>query len=77
MAVRSHQLQTLDQLSGRPRILREVEEAGRERKVPDMLILLYLSCVQMEVCAKNLVQVETGGTVKKRNKMYFLFISES
>jgi hypothetical protein len=53
MAVRFHQLQTLDQLSGRPRILREAGEAGREKTVPDLLILLYLACVLTEVCARK------------------------
>jgi hypothetical protein len=53
MAVRFHQLQTLDQLSGRPRILREAGEARRERIVPDLLNLLYLACVLTEVCARK------------------------
>jgi hypothetical protein len=35
MAARFHQLQTLDQLSGRPRSLREAEEAGKETKQED------------------------------------------
>ncbi len=65
MAVRSHHLQTLDQLLGRPRILREVGEARRERKSARYVNTVIPSlCANGSVCKKN-VHVETGGTVKK------------
>ncbi len=50
MVERVHQLQTLDQLSGRPRILREAGEARRERTLPDLL-----QSVIPSLCAKGCV----------------------
>jgi hypothetical protein len=64
MAVRFHQLQTLDQLSGRPRILREAGEAGREKKNSARLLnLLYQAFVLTEVRARKTVHGGTGDIV--------------
>ncbi len=64
-AERVHQLQTLDQLSGRPRILREAAEARRERTLPDCYNLLYPACVPRDACTRESCMTETGDAVER------------
>jgi hypothetical protein len=63
MAVRFHQLQTLDQLSGRPRSLREAVEAGREKNSARLLNLLYQAIELTEVRARKTEHARTGDIV--------------
>ncbi len=77
MEARFHQLQTLDQLSGRPRSLREAEEAGKEtttRRQQQCLTVkffLYRAIVLATVRAREAVHAGTSDLVvmvKKKKK---------
>ncbi len=64
MVVCFHQLQTLDQLSGRPRILREAGEARREKNSASFVTSVIPSlCANGSVC-KKIVHAGTGDTVE-------------
>jgi hypothetical protein len=83
MVDRVHQLQTLDQLSGRPRNLREAGEARRERTLLYFCYnLLYPAYVPRDACTRgSCISVSCdaveGVKVMKRNKFFFLFIAEN